>query len=216
MKIAIVGGGNAAVQLLECLANMTNSRVVGVADLRSDAPGMVRARGLGIATMTSVEALVQQPEVDFVIDITGSARAREAIEAVLRPDQEVMSAQAAKIMYDVIEVRKSQNVAASEQLSAEFREFGHRLSGARESIDASLKRVDEVLTAMRIVALNAKIEGSRAGAAGLAFGVVADEMKRMASNAQTALETIHKASEETHATIRELELAEQKILSLFR
>ncbi len=38
----------------------------------------------------------------------------------------------------------------------------------------------------------------------------------MASSAQTALETIHNASEETHATIRELELAEQKILSLFR
>lgn len=216
MNIAIVGGGNAALQLLECFACLTESHVVGVADLRTDAVGMVKARELGIATTTSIEALVQRPDVDFVIDITGSARARTAIEAALRPGQEVMSAAAAKVMYDVIELRKSQNIAAGERLSAEFREFGQRLSGARESIDASLKRVDEVLTAMRIVALNAKIEGTRAGEAGLAFGVVADEMKRMAANAQTALETIRKASEDTHGTIRELERAEQKMLSLFR
>lgn len=215
MNIAIVGGGHAAVMLLECFSTMAGSRVVGVADLRADAVGMVRARELGIPTTTSVEALVQRPDVDLVIEITGNRNARDAIVAALRPEQEVMSAAAARVMYDIIESRKERNAAASERLSEEFREFGRRLSSARESVDASIRRVDEVLTAMKIVALNAKIEGARAGEAGVAFSVVADEMKQMTASAQMALETIHKASVETNEALDDLDRAEKKLLSLF-
>ncbi len=215
MNIAIVGGGHAALLLLEYFAHMNDSRVVGVADVRSDAEGMVRARELGIHTTTSMESLIARPEVDLVLEITGSAQVRESIVALLRPGQEVMSAAAVKVMYDVIAQRTRQNVAASQRLSEEFHGFGRRLTGARESIDASIGRVDEVLSAMKIVALNAKIEGTRAGEAGRAFGVVADEMKRMAVNAQSAVDTIRKASTETHATLDELDRAEKKRLSRF-
>lgn len=215
MNIAIVGGGHAAVMLLECFASMAGSRLVGVADLRTDAEGMVRAREMGIATTTSVEALVKRPDVDLVIEITGSRHARAAIVAALRPEQEVMSAAAAKVMYDIIEMRRAQNAAASERLSEEFRAFGRRLSSARESVEASIRRVDEVLAAMKIIALNAKIEGARAGEAGVAFGVVADEMKTMTVAAKAALETIQKASVETNEALDDLGLAEQKLLSLF-
>ena len=303
MNIAIVGGGHAALTLLDCFADMPDTRVVGVADLRQEAPGMVRARELGLlddlfrayANLTTVldligcreealevaaegideavrhgleaiygnflrgnaaesllflgrwaearemslralewgptgigffspllnlttvdmEALVTRREVDLVIEITGIERVRTAITKLLRHDQEVMSATAAKIMYDVIELRKRQNQAASEHLSKEFRGFSKRLSGARESIDTSLEQVDKVLSAMKIVALNAKIEASRAGNAGRAFGVVAEEMKRMAANAQTALETIRRASTDTHETLGELTRAEKEMLSMF-
>ena len=215
MNIAIVGGGHAALTLLDCFADMPDTRVVGVADLRQEAPGMVRARELGLLTTTDMEALVTRREVDLVIEITGIERVRTAITKLLRHDQEVMSATAAKIMYDVIELRKRQNQAASEHLSKEFRGFSKRLSGARESIDTSLEQVDKVLSAMKIVALNAKIEASRAGNAGRAFGVVAEEMKRMAANAQTALETIRRASTDTHETLGELTRAEKEMLSMF-
>ena len=215
MNIAIVGGGHAALTLLDCFANLTESRVVGVADLRLDAPGMVRARELGIQTTTDMDALVTRHDVELVIEITGVDRVRTRINGLLRPGQEVMSAAAAKVMYDVIELRKSQNQAASAHLSKEFRGFGGRLSSARESIDKSLEQVDKVLSAMKIVALNAKIEASRAGTAGRAFGVVAEEMKRMTANAQTALETIRRASTDTHETLGELNRAEREMLSMF-
>jgi methyl-accepting chemotaxis protein len=215
MNIVIVGGGHAALTLLGCFSAMTESRVIGVADLRPEAPGMVRARELGIHTTTDMEALVTRADVHLVIDVTGVARVRAAISALLRPEQEVMSAAAAKVMYDVIELRQRQNQAASAHLSKEFRGFGTRLSGARESIDKSLEQVDKVLSAMKIVALNAKIEASRAGAAGRAFGVVAEEMKRMTANAQTALETIRRASTDTHETLGELDRAEREMLSMF-
>ncbi len=215
MNIAIVGGGHAALTLLDTFEDMTESHIVGVADLRQDAPGMVRARELGILTTTDLEALVTRPEVHLVIEITGAERVRNKVASILRRDQEVMSAAAAKIMYDVIELRKKQNQVASERLSREFRGFGKRLAAARESIDTSLEQVDKVLSAMKIVALNAKIEASRAAAAGRAFGVVAEEMKRMAANAHTALETIRRASSETHETLGELNRAEKEMLSLF-
>jgi hypothetical protein len=59
--------------------------------------------------------------------------------------------------------------------------------GWRSSLDAIMghaEGITRILTGLKMLALNARIEAARAGAAGASFSVVANEMKQMAASAE--------------------------------
>jgi methyl-accepting chemotaxis protein len=67
------------------------------------------------------------------------------------------------------------------------------LEANSERIAGSIGTISEITERTRLLALNANIEAARAGAAGLAFGVVAEEVKDLAERTAHATVAINEA-----------------------
>ncbi len=87
------------------LTNDPALTVAAVADLSEDAPGVKLAVQLGIDTTTDFEELLEL-DVDAIIDVTGNKEVRRRIQALKRPDVELIGGMSAKIMWDLVEERR--------------------------------------------------------------------------------------------------------------
>ena len=78
--VAVIGAGETGTPLLQQLLDAPFVRVLGVADLDPDAPGMRLAREHGVTTTTDFMELARLgEELDVLIDVTGVPRVREAL-----------------------------------------------------------------------------------------------------------------------------------------
>jgi hypothetical protein len=216
MKIALVGGGKAALTLLDFFSEVEHAEIVGISDIRDDAPGIVRARTLGIATTTKTEELVKSPQSEIIIELTGNAQVKTMIAAHSRPEQEIMSANCAKLMCDIIEAQSGRNSQIVEKISKKFNVSMDQLKTAIEKIDAVHVDVEKLLREAGMVTLNAKIESARAGDAGNAFAIVVDRMHEMLGNIRNAMDKIIIASVEGHDTLAHLNAAKNELIEEFR
>jgi predicted homoserine dehydrogenase-like protein len=80
IRIAIVGAGETGAPLLEQLLSADFIKVVGIADLNPDAPGMVLAQSHGVKTYNDFLELARLGEnIDIFIDVTGVHKVRDAL-----------------------------------------------------------------------------------------------------------------------------------------
>jgi methyl-accepting chemotaxis protein len=191
-------------------------RVVGVCDIKEDAPGIIRARKLGIPTTTKAEELLQHADVQVIIELTGIPKVRARLLETLRPDQDIMSANCAKIMCDIITAQAAHDAAVAEAVAEQFKTSMSRLQTAIENIDVAYGNVEKLLRETGIVTLNAKIESARAGDAGNAFAIVVDRMHEMLKSIQEAMEKISTASTEGHKTLSTLKAAKDQLADEFQ
>jgi signal transduction histidine kinase len=75
MNIALIGGGNKCGILLELIRshkfrNM-NPKILAVADKDDSAPGMVKAKEMGIYTTNDYNELFDNDEIDLIVELTG-------------------------------------------------------------------------------------------------------------------------------------------------
>ena len=75
------------------------------------------------------------------------------------------------------------------------------LRGAAAQVGTALGTVARIAEQTKIISLNASIEAARAGTSGLAFGVVAEEVKRLAGDTGATTHTIESRVGEMHASI---------------
>lgn len=116
-KVAIIGGGRGGTALIEILHKDPLVKIVGIADINPEAPGLDLARRFKIATMTDYRHLFEDP-VDLVIDVTGSKTVRDALEE-RRSEVEVIGGLSAKFMWQLIEERIKSKVM-TEELRARY------------------------------------------------------------------------------------------------
>lgn len=211
MNVIIVGGGNASLVLIDYFQHIDYITLKGVVDLNETAPGVIHAKELGIETFKDIGALKDMPEIETIIELTGSDKVRKIVIDQLMPHQHFMSSNAAKIMSDFIEVQNSRRTEAIGKLSEEFNNLTSRLKSSEEYIDQSIKKIEEVLRSMKIVTMNARIEAARAGESGKAFEVVVQAMQGTLENVQTALNDITIASGESKSTMADLVNTEEKL-----
>jgi transcriptional regulator with GAF, ATPase, and Fis domain len=105
-KVAIVGAGKGGRALLEMFAGDPTVAIVGVADQNPWAPGIEFARRLNIPVSTELNHLVCDPQVDLIIDVSGSAEVHDQILAHKRAATEVMGGIGARFMWDLLAERK--------------------------------------------------------------------------------------------------------------
>jgi len=98
MNIAIIGAGNASLTLMDYFLSNANIEIVGICDIKKDAPGIKRAVELGVATTTEMQTLIGNPKTELIIELTGNRKVQQKISELLRGNQHVMGAEAAKLM----------------------------------------------------------------------------------------------------------------------
>jgi DNA-binding NtrC family response regulator len=105
-KVVIVGAGKGGRALLEMFRGDPTVKILGIADVNPWAPGLELARRLSIPVATDLKALIADPHVDLIIDVTGHADVQRAIQAFKPPQAEVMGGASAKFMWDLLDERK--------------------------------------------------------------------------------------------------------------
>jgi len=211
MNVAIVGGGRAALVLINHFQSIDYIKLKGIVDLNETAPGIVRAKELGISTFTDIAALSGIADLETIIEVTGVDKVKKMALDLLKPHQHFMSSSAAKIMIDFIEIQNSRRSEIIERVSEEFHNLTSRMNSSEEYIDQSIDRIEEVLRSMKIVTMNARIEAARAGESGRAFEIVVQEMQSTLSNIEKALQDITTAADESKTTMTGLIATENKL-----
>lgn len=106
MNIGIVGGGRGGLSVLTLLLTIPNVNVLWISDLQDDAPAFSRAEAAGINTVKDFVPLLQDPDLDLVIEVTGVAAVQDLLNEHKRHDLSIMDAKAAKLLITIVEIRE--------------------------------------------------------------------------------------------------------------
>ena len=104
-NVAIIGGGRGGTSLIEIFYNDPLVRIVGVADIDQNAPGVRLARKRKIPVTRDYRKLLRSRRVDLVIDVTGEKAVEEILQASRRPGVAIIGGPSAKFMWQLIEER---------------------------------------------------------------------------------------------------------------
>ena len=96
---------------------------------------------------------------------------------------------------------KALAAAAAETADTRERSFAELLGDLSNSLDAAIGEIRDINTNTKLLSLNARIEAARAGLAGAAFGVVAQEMQDLSSKTAQAADSL---ANQTKHVIEEL------------
>ena len=79
-RIVVIGAGETGTPLLKQLLNTPFVKLLGVADLNLDLPGIALAREHNVpVTNNFMDLVAQGTQVDIIIDVTGAAKVREQL-----------------------------------------------------------------------------------------------------------------------------------------
>ena len=84
------------------------------------------------------------------------------------------------------------------------------------SINAKVKRIQEIASQTNILAINASIEAARAGQYGAGFSVVAEEIKNLSSNSADAANEISEVCKEMNNNISGIEACFREIIEFIK
>jgi PAS domain S-box-containing protein len=105
MKAIFVGGGAGCKDVLELFLqgqlDILDLEILAVVDLDPDAPGMVLARERGWATLTDLEQALLLPDLELIIELTGSEDALDQIFFNMPPGVRVMDHVMARVFWDL-------------------------------------------------------------------------------------------------------------------
>jgi len=118
LKAAIIGGGKACDDLLLLLSqerlNRLNMEIVGVADRDKTAPGISRAREMGIFTTVDFKELYEIPGLNLLIELTGSNQVREQIIRTKPIDVSSIDHRGARLLWDLVQIETERQLVKAE------------------------------------------------------------------------------------------------------
>jgi len=132
LRAAVIGGGNACHDLLTLLSDDRRKRlhleIVGVADPNPNAPGMARARELGIFTTSALSDLYTLPDLNLLIELTGSMEIREQMIRTKPIHISSIDHRGARLFWDLIQIEteKQQMQQASEEAIRRERDWSQK------------------------------------------------------------------------------------------
>ncbi|HDZ24257.1 MAG: PAS domain-containing protein [Deltaproteobacteria bacterium] len=114
LKAAIIGGGKACDDLLILFSQERLKRldmeIIGVADPDSNAPGLSRARDMGIFTTDDFTGLYSLPGLNLLIELTGSNHVREEIIRTKPLQVSSIDHRGARLLWDLVQIETEKQV----------------------------------------------------------------------------------------------------------
>jgi methyl-accepting chemotaxis protein len=206
MNIAIVGAGIGGTKLIDLFSEFSQVNIVSVIDRDFQAPGIIRARDLGIHCAADISEIDSQ--ADMIIEATGNATVQELLHQQFAGKKRIVESDVARLLMTIVD----QKTEMTERLNFQLQEIhsnsiklhdemnrivavtedlniiNSTLVKASEESKRFIKNTDEMIRAVnkitqqnKILGLNASIEAARAGEHGRGFSVVADEVQKMSN-----------------------------------
>jgi two-component system, NtrC family, sensor kinase len=108
MKIAVVGGGIKCTQLLQLIDQHQfkeiHPKIVAVADLKTDAPGLQLAKKKGLFTTTNYDDLFSRNDIDLIIELTGKTDIIYDILKKKSPHVRAISSRTAQLFWEIASI----------------------------------------------------------------------------------------------------------------
>jgi len=118
LKAAIIGGGKACDDLLILFSQERLKRldmeIVGVADPDPNAPGLSRARDMGIFTTNDFKLLYTIPGLNLLIELTGSNDVRGEIIRTKPLDISSIDHRGARLLWDLVQIETEKQLLQRE------------------------------------------------------------------------------------------------------
>ena len=99
--------------------------------------------------------------------------------------------------------RVNTQVDSANRLLADTRQAMGKIDGSAQKISRIAQMIDEIAFQTNLLSLNAAIEAARAGEAGLGFGVVAEEVRRLAQQCAAAAQDASSLIDESMTAARD-------------
>ncbi len=137
MNAAIVGGGNACLDLIQLLDEGHLSRlrikILGVCDINPEAPGIRYAKSLNLETTTNLKDLFKLKDLNVVIELTGSTKILNEVYRLRLPEISIIDHRAARLLWDLIQKEAEKDELEKESLR-------YREENIRNLYDLSLEK----------------------------------------------------------------------------
>ena len=112
MKIAVVGGGRRCKDLMDVIQRHTfqeiNPEIVAVADIRTDAPGLVAAMEKGLFITSSYDDFFDRDDIDLIVELTGSMDIYNDILGKKKKSVRAISTNTAQLFWEIARVSTMQ------------------------------------------------------------------------------------------------------------
>ncbi len=112
MNIAVVGGGKRCKDLMDVIQRHTfleiHPRIVAVADIRPDAPGLVAAMEKGLFITSSYEDFFDRDDIDLIVELTGSMDIYNDILAKKKKNVRAIADRTAQLFWEIARVSTMQ------------------------------------------------------------------------------------------------------------
>jgi two-component system NtrC family sensor kinase len=107
ISVAVVGGGRRCLSLLQMLESDAlkglKMAIVGVADIDPEAVGFSYAKSAGIFTTSDFRSLFSVPDLELVINLTGSPEVTRQLADVSPPAITVLPHLASRLFQEIVE-----------------------------------------------------------------------------------------------------------------
>jgi PAS domain S-box-containing protein len=143
LNAAIVGGGKGCVSIMQMVEEGTLQdfpmRILGVADVNPDAPGIQHARELGVPVVTlEYRDLYKIPDLDLIIELTGIRSLTDEIERTRPPHVHIIDHVVAQLFWKLHQAQQS--------VIEHRTEMEKRIEAERERVTQILNSIpDEIL-----------------------------------------------------------------------
>jgi signal transduction histidine kinase len=108
MNIAVVGGGTRCKRLMEVIEQHAfqdiHPKIVGVADTREDAPGMVKAKQNGLFVSLDYNDFFDRDDIDLIMELTGDPAIYDDILSKKKKTVRAVSSPTASLFWEIARV----------------------------------------------------------------------------------------------------------------
>jgi signal transduction histidine kinase len=104
LKLTIIGGGRGGLDFLRLFHQAKDIEILGIADIRPEAPAIKYAQSIGVPTTTDFRKLIKGDEIDLIVDVTGNPDVKLQIVKEKDPQVELLGGVTAKLIWNFIEM----------------------------------------------------------------------------------------------------------------
>jgi len=108
-QVAIIGAGPGGAALLKTLLDSPEVRILGIADLDQQSPGIRLARQHGICTTRDFRDLLRKPGKKIIFDATGSSAVAAELAAAASETTIVVVPEVARLIWQMVDARETVN-----------------------------------------------------------------------------------------------------------
>jgi hypothetical protein len=207
--IGIVGGGRVGHLLLEQFMQSSLTSVLYVVDVNQDAPAIVLAKKSNIATSGDLVQSIKKFPVDYIFEVTGSAKVQQMIkEQITGTPTRMFTHEMSYVILSVIDENNQKNKA---NFSQEILGIRDEIANSLNGIESLVKNINDIVDEMKILSINARIESARAGEAGKTFSVVAEQMNRSVFSIQQMTGEIENVNRNVKSISQKIETSLQRL-----
>ena len=102
-KVAILGAGRGGRALVDLLHHVPSIKIVGIADRNPAAPGLERARELGISVTTDVPDLISNHGAGLILDVTGDPKMETYLHVHKPTAADILGGSASHLLWTLIQ-----------------------------------------------------------------------------------------------------------------